>query len=96
MISILGEPIKPFEPGRTGRRRRQQVPHLSYIDDHGHKGLRVQFHLQGLRNRALGEIDAREVSISDRALKSNSHKIFLHSRFCILESKGCLISVRMK
>ena len=64
MISILGEPIKPFEPGRTGRRRRQQVPHLSYIDDHGHKGLRVQFHLQGLRNRALGEIDAREVSRS--------------------------------
>ena len=58
---LLGEPIKAFgEETRRGRRR--HVRHLYYQDDQGRKGLRVQFHLQGLRSRGLGEIDAREVS----------------------------------
>ena len=56
----LGEPIKAFgEESRRGRRR--HVRQLRYQDDQGRSGLRVQFHLQGLRHRGLAEVDAREV-----------------------------------
>ena len=34
---------------------------MFYNDDQGKKGLRIQFHLQGLRRHAIGELDAREV-----------------------------------
>merc|ERR1719369_2227281 len=58
---MLGEPIKAFgEESRRGRRNR--VSHLVYQDDQGRKGVRVQFHLQGRRNRALAQLDAREDS----------------------------------
>lgn len=57
---ILGEPIKAFGE-ETSRRRRRHVAQLHYQDEQGHKGLRIQFHLQGLRKRALVEVDAREV-----------------------------------
>ena len=57
---LLGEPIKAFgEESRRGRRR--HVRQLRYQDDQGRSGLRVQFHLQGLRHRGLAEVDAREV-----------------------------------
>ena len=56
---LLGEPIKAFgEETRRGRRR--HVASLSYVDEQGRKGLRVQFYLQGLRKRANAQIDARE------------------------------------
>jgi len=56
---LLGEPIKAFgEESRRGRRR--HVRQLRYQDDQGRSGLRVQFHLQGLRHRGLAEVDARE------------------------------------
>jgi import inner membrane translocase subunit TIM21 len=56
---LLGEPIKAFgEETRRGRRR--HVTHLDYVDEHGKKGMRVQFYLQGLRKRGTAQIDARE------------------------------------
>ena len=56
---LLGEPIKAFgEETRRGRRR--HVISLSYVDDQGKNGVRVQFYLQGLRKRATGQVDARE------------------------------------
>ena len=59
---LLGEPIKAFgEESRRGRRR--HVRQLRYQDDQGRNGLRVQFHLQGLRAKGLAEVDAREVHI---------------------------------
>ena len=33
---------------------------MPYTDKEGRKGMRVQFHLQGSRNRAVVEVDARE------------------------------------
>ena len=59
-LLFKGEPIKAFgEESRRGRRR--HVRQLRYQDDQGRSGLRVQFHLQGLRHRGLAEVDAREV-----------------------------------
>jgi len=56
---MLGEPIKVFgEENRRGRRNR--VSHLMYQDDTGRKGIRLQFYLQGSRNRATVQLDARE------------------------------------
>ena len=56
---LLGEPIKAFgEENRRGRRR--HVTSLNYVDEHGKKGTRVQFYLQGLRKRGTAQIDARE------------------------------------
>jgi len=58
---ILGEPIKAYgEESRRGRRNR--VSHLVYQDEEGRKGLRVQFYLQGRRNRGVAQLDAREDS----------------------------------
>ena len=33
---------------------------MPYTDKEGRNGMRVQFHLQGSRNRAVVEVDARE------------------------------------
>ena len=33
---------------------------LPYTDKEGRRGMRVQFYLQGSRNRAVAEVDARE------------------------------------
>ena len=64
---LLGEPIKAFgEETRRGRRR--HVTSLAYVDEHGKKGIRVQFYLQGLRKRATAQIDAREAE--DGSLKT--------------------------
>jgi len=58
---MLGEPIKYFgEETRRGRRTR--VPHLFYQDENGRKGIRIQFYLQGIRNRGVAQLDAREDS----------------------------------
>jgi hypothetical protein len=35
---------------------------MSYVDEEGRKGIRVQFYLQGLRKKATAQIDAREVT----------------------------------
>ena len=64
---LLGEPIKAFgEETRRGRRR--HVTSLAYVDEHGKKGIRVQFYLQGLRKRGTAQIDAREAE--DGSLKT--------------------------
>jgi len=56
---MLGEPIKAFgEENRRGRRNR--VSHLMYQDENGRKGIRLQFYLQGSRNRGTVQLDARE------------------------------------
>ena len=55
----LGEPIKAFgEETRRGRRNR--VHQMNYQDKEGRKGIKIQFYLQGMRNRAVVEVDARE------------------------------------
>jgi len=57
----LGEPVKAFgEESRRGRRNR--VSQMKYQDNLGRKGIRIQFYLQGVRNRATVELDAREDS----------------------------------
>ena len=33
---------------------------MPYTDKEGRKGMRIQFNLQGSRNRAVAEVDARE------------------------------------
>jgi import inner membrane translocase subunit TIM21 len=54
----LGEPIKAFgEESKRGRRNR--VSQMQYQDNEGRKGIRIQFYLQGLRNRATVQLDAR-------------------------------------
>ncbi|XP_023333362.1 mitochondrial import inner membrane translocase subunit Tim21 [Eurytemora carolleeae] len=56
---MLGEPIKAYgEESRRGRRNR--VSHIVYQDEQGRKGVRVQFYLQGRRNRGIAQLDARE------------------------------------
>jgi len=57
----LGEPVKAFgEETRRGRRNR--VSQMKYQDNNGRNGIRIQFYLQGVRNRATVELDAREDS----------------------------------
>ena len=59
VVDLLGEPIKAFgEENRRGRRNR--VSQMSYQTEGGRRGLRIQFYLQGVRNRARAEVDARE------------------------------------
>ena len=59
VCDLLGEPIKAFgEESRRGRRNR--VSQMAYTDNDGRKGIRVQFYLQGSRNRAVVQVDARE------------------------------------
>ena len=59
--NLLGEPIKAFgEETRRGRRNRVSQAH--YQDKEGRKGIKIQSYLQGLRNRAVVEVDAREDS----------------------------------
>ena len=59
MADLLGEPIKAFgEESRRGRRNR--VSQMPYQDESGRKGMRIQFYLQGVRNRGVAEVDARE------------------------------------
>ena len=54
----LGEPVKAFgEETRRGRRNR--VSQMKYQDNLGKNGIRIQFYLQGVRNRATVELDAR-------------------------------------
>ena len=54
----LGEPVKAFgEESRRGRRNR--VSQMKYQDNMGKNGIRIQFYLQGVRNRATVELDAR-------------------------------------
>ena len=54
----LGEPVKAFgEETRRGRRNR--VSQMKYQDNNGRNGIRIQFYLQGVRNRATVELDAR-------------------------------------
>ena len=35
---------------------------MNYQDKEGRKGIKIQFYLQGVRNRAVVEVDAREDS----------------------------------
>ena len=58
---LLGEPIKvsSADPSKLHGRRRP-VESLFYVDEHGKKGTRVQFYLQGLWKSGTAEIDARE------------------------------------
>ena len=59
LVDLLGEPIKAFgEESRRGRRTR--ISQMPYQDTDGKKGMRIQFYLQGSRNRAVVEVDARE------------------------------------
>jgi len=55
----LGEPIKAFGEERGGRRGRNRVAQLAYTDSAGRAGVRLQFYLQGVRNRATVELDSR-------------------------------------
>eukprot|EP00092_Neocalanus_flemingeri_P021788 GFUD01023637.1.p1 GENE.GFUD01023637.1~~GFUD01023637.1.p1 ORF type:complete len:208 (+),score=50.74 GFUD01023637.1:37-660(+) len=58
---LLGEPIKAFgEETRRGRRNR--VSQMQYQDKEGRAGIRIEFYLQGLRNRGTVQLDAREDS----------------------------------
>ena len=59
VADLLGEPIKAFgEETRRGRRNR--VSQMPYQDENGKKGMRIQFYLQGVRNRGVAQVDARE------------------------------------
>ena len=66
--NLLGEPIKAFgEETRRGRRTR--VNQMNYQDKDGRKGIKIQFYLQGVRNRAVVEVDAREDSAGNMATR---------------------------
>jgi len=61
VTDMLGEPIKAFGE-ETRRGRRTHVAQAPYVDPQGRKGIRLKFHLQGLRNRGTGQLDCREDS----------------------------------
>merc|ERR1719367_975921 len=61
LADMLGEPIKAF--GEENRRhRRNHVAKKHYVDPQGRKGVRLQFYLQGVRNKGTVQLDAREDS----------------------------------
>ena len=55
----LGQPIKAFGE-ETRRRRRTHVAHQLYEKD-GKNLIRMQFHIQGIRNKATVHLEMREV-----------------------------------
>ncbi|CAD7079640.1 unnamed protein product [Hermetia illucens] len=57
---LLGTPIKGYGE-ETGRRRRRHVAH-SIFERNGVKHMRMQFHIQGIRNRATVHLEVRENS----------------------------------
>lgn len=64
----IGAPIKGF--GETSRRgRRQHVAHTSF-ERNGVPHMRMQFYVQGLRNKATVQLEARRVRTLTRDLKS--------------------------
>jgi len=61
LLDMLGEPVKAFgEENRRHRRTHRKEQH--YIDPQGRKGVRMQFYLQGVRNKGTVTLDAREDS----------------------------------
>jgi len=61
LADLLGEPIKAF--GEENRRhRRTHVAKKHYVDPQGRAGVRIQFYLQGVRNKGTAQLDAREDS----------------------------------
>lgn len=62
---LLGEPIKAYGE-QTRRHKSKHVKHMYYKDDEGKTGLRIQFHLHGLRRSAVAELDAREEVIGGK------------------------------
>ena len=57
---FLGPPIKAFgEESRRGRRER--IYNVKYVDKDGRNGIRLQFYLQGRRNKATCQLDARYI-----------------------------------
>lgn len=65
---LLGEPIKAYGE-QTRRHKSKHVKHMYYKDEEGKTGIRVQFHLHGLRRSAVAELDAREESIDGGKMK---------------------------
>jgi len=59
LSDMLGEPIKAFGE-ETRRGRRTHVAQSPYVDAQGRKGIRLQFHLQGVRNRGTAHVDCQE------------------------------------
>uniref|UniRef100_A0A0K2TEQ8 Mitochondrial import inner membrane translocase subunit Tim21 n=1 Tax=Lepeophtheirus salmonis TaxID=72036 RepID=A0A0K2TEQ8_LEPSM len=56
---LLGMPIKSFgEETRRGRRR--HVASYKYTDAEGRGGMRIKYYLQGIRNRGIVQVDARD------------------------------------
>merc|ERR1711879_211119 len=58
---LLGEPIKAYGQ-ETRRHKAKRVAHMEYQDEQGHRGIRLQFQLVGLRRKATVDMDAREDS----------------------------------
>ena len=57
---LLGEPIKAYGE-ETRRHKAKRVAHMEYTDEQGHRGIRLQFQLVGLRRKATVDMDARQV-----------------------------------
>jgi import inner membrane translocase subunit TIM21 len=54
----LGQPIKAYGE-ESRRRRRTHISHQAYLRD-GINHMRVTFHIQGIRNKAIVQCDMRE------------------------------------
>lgn len=59
MQDLLGTPIKGFGE-ESRRRRRQHVTHAVY-ERNGIKYMRMQFYIQGIRNKATVHLEMKEV-----------------------------------
>ena len=56
---LLGKPIKAFGEYNGGRGGRNHIMDVEYTDSEGRKGMRIQFYLQGSRNRGTVLLDVR-------------------------------------
>lgn len=80
----LGAPIKGYGE-ETTRRRRTHVSHAVYEKD-GIKYMRMRFYIKGIRNKAIVEVDMKQVNIFINFLVARfSYSIFILRCFIIPE-----------
>jgi len=87
LADLLGEPIKAF--GEENRRhRRTHVAKKHYVDPQGRAGVRIQFYLQGVRNKGTVKLDAREDSGGRMQTRYLVVEIFLRNTVVVVDNRG--------
>jgi len=92
LADLLGEPIKAFGTEPTYLYRRHRRTHafarMHYVDPQGRAGVRIQFYLQGVRNKGTVKLDAREDSGGRMQTRYLVVEIFLRNTVVVVDNRG--------